>query len=105
MNAVVETSPSPDTEWESLRPTIPADTLTTLLGISESSLRRYASGERQTPQAVAVRLHWLAMRVADLAGAYSRFGILRWFDRPRRALGGQSPAQRLVGDWSPTTNQ
>ena len=101
MNIVVENSPNPDTEWESLQRTLPPEVLTKLLGISESSVRRYTNHGRPTPQDVAVRLHWLAMRVADLTGAYNRFGILRWFDRPRRALNGQSPSQRLTGTWSP----
>lgn len=105
MNAVVENSPHPDTEWDGLLRVLPPEILTKLLGISESSIRRYSAHERPTPQQVAVRLHWLALRVADLTGAYNHYGIVRWFERPRRALDGQSPAQRLAGDWTPDDEQ
>ncbi|MGQ0669492.1 MAG: hypothetical protein ACT4PO_07455 [Actinomycetota bacterium] len=50
---------------------------------------------------MAARLHFLAKVVADLLGAYNEFGVLRWFDRPRAALGGRSPAEVLAGDWDP----
>jgi hypothetical protein len=50
---------------------------------------------------VAARLHWLAMVVADLAGAYNNFGIRRWFERPRSQLQGKSPRQVLGNAWSP----
>lgn len=105
MNSVVENSPHPDTEWDGVPRALPPEILTKLLGISDSSLRRYSARERPTPQQVAVRLHWLALRVADLTGAYNHYGIVRWFERPRRALGGQSPAQRLTGDWTPDDEQ
>jgi len=105
MNSVVENSPHPDTEWDGMLGVLAPDTLANLLGISDSSLRRYSTRERPTPQQVAVRLHWLALRVADLAGAYNHYGIVRWFQRPRRALGGQSPAQRLAGEWTPDDHQ
>lgn len=101
MNSLVENSPNPQSEWAGMLGVLGPDNLVRLLGISESSLRRYSARDRPTPQHVAVRLHWLAMRVADLAGAYNHYGIVRWFDRPRRALAGQSPAQRLTGDWTP----
>lgn len=101
MNAIVENSPVPGSEWSAMLGVFSPEVLTKFLGISDSSLRRYSTNERPTPAAVAVRLHWLAMRVADLAGAYNHYGIVRWFDRPRRALDGQSAAQRLTGDWSP----
>jgi hypothetical protein len=101
LNSVVENSPHPDSEWGAMLRVFGLENLTGLLGISESSLRRYSTNERPTPQPVAVRLHWLALRVADLAGAYNDYGVVRWFDRPRRALGGQSPAQLLTGSWTP----
>ena len=41
------------------------------------------------------------MVVSDLAGAYNRFGIRRWFERPRAQLGGRSPRAELGPDWSP----
>ena len=71
------------------------------LGIAASSMRRYASGERATPDEVGARLHWLAMVVADLAGAYNDLGIRRWFARPRSQLEGRSPRQTLGVAWKP----
>ena len=73
--------------------------LARLVGIAESTLRRYSSASRVTPQPVAERLHWLAMVVADLSGAYNTFGIRRWFERPRTQLGGRSPRQMLGIEW------
>jgi hypothetical protein len=42
--------------------------LAALVGRSDASLRRYASGQRETPQGVAERPHWLALVVGELAG-------------------------------------
>jgi hypothetical protein len=71
------------------------------LNISVSSLRRYLSSERQTPDDVAARLHHVALIVGDLLGAYNDVGVRRWFDRPRSALGGRRPAAVLSGNWNP----
>jgi hypothetical protein len=65
------------------------------------SLRRYAAGQRTTPDDVADRLHFVALVVADLAGAYNPFGIRRWFDRPRPQLAGASPIEALGERWRP----
>ena len=92
-------SPSPPTEWATMRETFGDEPLARLVGVAEASLRRYAAGSRDTPQRVAERLHWLAMVVADLAGGYNTFGIRRWFERPRAQLQGQSPRQALGDDW------
>lgn len=78
-----------------------ADQLASLLGISASSLRRYLTGERDTPDEVAARLHHLALIVGDLAGAYNDVGIRRWFERKRTALGGRTPSSLLGGEWNP----
>lgn len=88
-------------EWRALVTLFGHDRLATLTGTSPASVRRYAGGERETPHAVAGRLHFLASVVGDLAGAYNDFGIRRWFERPRTALDGRSPAALLHGDWSP----
>lgn len=94
-------SPAPTTEWSPMRQTLGDDSLAALLGISLASLRRYATAERATPQAVAERLHWIAMVAADLAGSYNEFGIRRWFERPRQQLKGMSPRQSLKATWTP----
>lgn len=101
LNEALEASATPETEWPAMRAVFGDDKLVRLLGVAPSSLRRYAGGERATPDDVATRLHWLAMVVADLAGAYNEFGMRRWFERPRTQLGGKSPQQVLGGSWSP----
>jgi hypothetical protein len=64
-------------------------------------MRRYASGSRPTPDAVAARLHFLARVLAELRGAYNDIGVRRWFQRKRTVLRKRSPAQILTDDWSP----
>lgn len=75
--------------------------LAALLGIGIASVRRYAKGERHCPDPVAARLHWLALLIDQLEGTYNAYGIRRWFQRPRVAMGGQAPQDRLKGDWDP----
>ena len=99
--AVLEDSPAPGSEWATMRTVFGDDTLGTLLGVAPASLRRYAAAERATPQAVAERLHWLAIVVSDLAGSYNEFGMRRWFERPRTQLGGKSPRGLLGAQWNP----
>lgn len=97
----LEDSAAPAAEWPAMREVFGDEALGALLGVAPASLRRYAGAERATPPAVAARLHWLALVVADLAGAYNQFGIRRWFERARTQLGGRSPRQALGRDWSP----
>lgn len=92
-------SPVPEAEWPAVERVLGAEQLAGLLGISLSSLRRYASGSRTTPDDVAVRLHFLALVIGDLAGSYNDFGIRRWFVRRRSQLDGRAPAELLQGDW------
>lgn len=98
---VLDDSPSPATEWASMREVFGDEVLSRLVGVAEVSLRRYASAARGTPQDVAERLHWLAMVVADLAGGYNEFGIRRWFERPRAQLDGRTPRELLGERWHP----
>ncbi len=97
----MEVSPVPRREWKALSDTLGIDLLGRLVGISASSLHRYASGGRVTPDAVAGRLHFLALVVGDLSGAYNEVGIRRWFERRRAALGNRSPLELLRGEWDP----
>lgn len=97
----LEVSAAPAAEWPAMRTVFGDEMLGRLLGISDASMRRYASGERSTPDEAAGRLHWLALLVADLAGAYNDFGIRRWMQRPRVQLDGSSPWQLLGENWSP----
>jgi hypothetical protein len=101
MIAALEASPVPKFEWAGLGRVLDPERLSSLLTVSLSSLNRYQSGERETPDAVAARLHFLALVVSDLAGSYNDIGIRRWFDRKRTALGGRTPAQVLSGEWDP----
>lgn len=101
LSAALEASAAPSAEWPAMREVFGDEALVQLVGVGLSSMRRYAAGERHTPDDVADRLHWLAMAVADLAGAYNAFGVRRWFERPRAQLGGKSPRQLLGPDWSP----
>lgn len=101
VHEALDESPAPTTEWPALHGVLGAELLAVLVGISASSIRRYLSGARPTPDAIAVRLHFLALVVADLAGAYNDIGVRRWFQRPRERLGGSAPARLLAGDWYP----
>jgi hypothetical protein len=96
----LEQSPAPKVEWKPLEKSLGSALLAHLLRVSTTSVERYESGERQTPDEVADRLHSLALIVSDLAGAYNDFGIRRWFDRPRIPLGGKSPKEVLSQIWS-----
>ena len=100
INDQLEMSPQPDGEWAPVIGTLGEDLLAELIGVSVSSVRRYASGSRLTPQVVAERLHFLALLIADLAGSYNDFGIRRWLNRPRTPLGGRTPAS-LLGEFDP----
>lgn len=94
-------SPLPDREWPAVSRVLGEELLGRLLGISASSLRRYASGTRTTPDETAERLHFLALVIGDLAGSYNEVGIRRWFERARAQLRGRSPAEMLKGRWRP----
>ena len=99
--AALDSSPAPKFEWPAVSRVIDAEQLAPLLNVSVSSLKRYASGERDTPDDVAARLHHVALIVGDLAGAYNEVGVRRWFERKRTALKGRAPAALLLGDWNP----
>ena len=89
----LDRSPHPQGEWGHVRERLGDEHLAKLLEISQSSLRRYASGQRDTPDPVAWRLHVLTRLIASLSGSYNDYGVRRWFHRPRAQLGGQSPAE------------
>jgi hypothetical protein len=101
MVAALEASPVPKFEWGGLGRVLDADELGDLLQVSPSSLKRYQAGDRATPDAIAARLHFLALVVGDLAGAYNDIGVRRWFHRKRTQLDGSPPAAFLKGDWDP----
>ncbi|MGH8525612.1 MAG: hypothetical protein ACREXY_15835 [Gammaproteobacteria bacterium] len=97
----LEDSPVPEREWETLGHALGDELLAQLLGISGSSLHRYATGQRETPDSIAAKLHYLALIVGDLAGGYNERGIRRWFERRRVLLGGKAPLDLLSSRWEP----
>jgi hypothetical protein len=101
LDDILESSPVPHREWPVLDNLFGIESLADLLGVSAASVRRYMKGDRDTPDRVAARLHFLAMVVSDLTGAYNDFGIRRWFCRSRSALEGLTPQDLLTGDWDP----
>lgn len=100
-NAALADSPIPERTWPVLADVLGIDLLAQLVGVAPASARRYLAGDRATPDAVASRLHWIALIAGDLAGSYNAFGIRRWFLRPRSQLDGKAPADVLAGEWSP----
>ena len=101
ISEALDQSPAPEHEWRILQDVLGLDLLTRLLGISQSSARRYLSGSRSTPDTLASRLHFLTFVVGDLSGAYYDIGVRRWFERRRERLEGSTPAQALGEHWSP----
>jgi hypothetical protein len=99
--AALDASPIPKYEWSGVARVFAPEDLAALLNISLSSLRRYQSAERETPDDVAARLHFLALVIGDLAGSYNDTGIRRWFQRKRTRLDGRRPASLLRHDWDP----
>jgi uncharacterized protein (DUF2384 family) len=99
----LEESPAPAYEWQRMISFFQSEQqeLADLLGISLSSLRRYNSKERETPDDVAARLHFLALLTGDLAGAYNDAGVRNWFLRKRALLDGKAPKDLLRGNWRP----
>lgn len=101
LDEAMAASPLPEQELRALADVFDVDSLAHLAGASAVSLRRYTSGARRVPDAVAERLHWLALVVGDLLGAYNEVGVRRWFERVRTALDGRRPSDVLRGDWEP----
>jgi hypothetical protein len=94
-------SPSPAAEIPSLTGILGAATVQSLVGASDASLRRYAAEDREAPDPVAQRVHYVATLVAILRGSFNEFGIRRWFDRPNPFLSGRAPATCLPGTFDP----
>ena len=68
----VDANPLPEREWQPLRHLLGDELLGLLVGVSQSSLGRYAAGSRATPDPAAGRLHVVAMVCADFRGVLQR---------------------------------
>jgi uncharacterized protein (DUF2384 family) len=103
LSSILEESPQPKTEWKRLRTLLSDELLAKMTHVSEQSVRRYAAEERETPDDVASRLHWLALITGDLQGAYNAAGVRNWFLRPRNSFGGKTPIEMLGTEpWNTT---
>ena len=103
LDVALSESPLPARELRELLQIFDPDQLAELVGSSAVSLRRYSAGTRTMPDRLAARIHWLALLVSDLAGAYNELGIRRWFERSRSQLNGHAPEHYLRNDWDPET--
>jgi hypothetical protein len=101
LDEALQESPLPDRELPELLRVFAREDLAALTGTSSVSLGRYLTGSRAWPDELAARIHWLALVVSDLAGAYNEFGIRRWFGRQRTQLDGRAPRQVLDVGWDP----
>lgn len=101
LNAALEASPAPEFEWDRMTALLGTDLLSRALGISASSIRRYRTATRTTPDDVAAQLHFLSLVAADLSGAYNEIGVRQWFERKRAQLSGRAPLDLLKGRWKP----
>ena len=102
INETLRKSPAPTHESKALRKVLGIDLLARLTGMSEGAVRFYPGARREKrDDPVVERLHFLALLVGELAGSYTDVGVRRWFDRPRKALAGKTPAQTLGHEWSP----
>jgi hypothetical protein len=101
LDRALSDSPMPDRELGELLRIYDYVGLATLLDTSVASLRRYASASRTVPDAIADRIHYLALVTSDLAGSYNDFGLRRWWERPRTSLDGRSPRSALGTAWDP----
>jgi hypothetical protein len=97
----LDESPVPSAELAKLNATLGADVLAGLLEISSASLQRYQNGERQVPDAIAERAHFLTSVISALEGIYNEFGVRRWFERTRSAFDGRTARQLLRPGWTP----
>lgn len=96
----LDESPVPVAELTKLNSILGHELLAQMLEISAASLQRYQSGDREAPDVVADRAHFLTAVIAALEGTYNEFGIRRWFERPRSVFGGHSARQLLAARWT-----
>ena len=98
----LDESPVPEAELAKLDAILGRELLIEMLDISVASLQRYQSGDRETPDAIAERAHFLTSIIAALEGTYNAFGVRRWFERPRSVFSGRTARQLLSRRWMPS---
>ncbi len=98
----LDESPVPEAELTKLSSILGNELLIELLDISAASLQRYQSGDRNAPDLIAERAHFLTSVIAALEGTYNDFGVRRWFARPRSAFSGRTARQLLSRRWAPS---
>lgn len=96
----LDESPVPAAELTKLNSILGHELLAQILEISAASLQRYQSGDREAPDVVADRAHFLTAVIAALEGTYNEFGVRRWFERPRSIFGGRTARQLLTPRWT-----
>jgi hypothetical protein len=96
----LDESPVPAAELTKLNSILGHELLAELLEISAASLQRYQNGERDAPDVVADRAHFLTSVIAALEGTYNEFGVRRWFGRPRSIFNGRSARGLLSRRWT-----
>ena len=102
INETLRESPAPAHESKALRRVLGIDLLARLTGMPEGTARTYPGNRREgRDDPIVERLHFLALLVSELAGSYTDVGVRRWFDRPRKALAGKTPAETLGREWRP----
>ena len=102
INETLRNSPAPTHESKALRKVLGIDLLAQLTGMEAGDARTYPGNRREMRgDPIVERLHFLALLVSELAGSYTDAGVRRWFDRPRKALAGETPAQTLGQEWRP----
>jgi len=98
----LDESPVPEAELAKLDAILGHELLIEMLDISAASLQRYQSGDRDAPDAIAERAHYLTSVIAALEGTYNDFGVRRWFERPRSVFNGRTARQLLSRRWTPS---
>ena len=93
-----ERTPKELARWLAAAVDVPQRDLAALLGVDLRRFQRWISPrERTRPEGEeASRLRAVARLVGQLRHAYTAAGVLAWFDRPQRALGGAAPRELLA---------
>jgi hypothetical protein len=71
----LDESPVPAAELAKLNSILGHEVLVGMLDISAASLQRYENGDREAPDSIAERAHFLTSVIAALEGTYNDFGV------------------------------